>query len=84
MATLIGIPFYTSNLAALPVISGFLGQGMDAGAALAFLIAGPITTLPAMAAVWGIANNRVFAIYLGIPLLGALFFGYLFNFITIL
>ncbi len=80
-ATLIGIPFYTSNLTALPIISGFLEQGMDPGAALAFLIAGPVTTLPAMAAVWGIVNKRVFTIYLLIPLLSAIFFGYLYNFI---
>ena len=80
-ATMIGIPFYTSNLTALPIISGFLEQGMDPGAALAFLIAGPITTLPAMAAVWGIVNKRVFIIYLLIPLLSAVFFGYLYNFI---
>ncbi len=83
IATIIGVPFYTSNLAALPVIGGFLEQGLDSGAALAFLIAGPITTLPAMAAVWGIANRRVFIVYLLIPLVGAVFFGYLFNFLKL-
>lgn len=51
-AALIGIPVYTSNLTALPLVSGLLAQGMNPGAALAFLIAGPVTTLPAMAAVW--------------------------------
>ena len=79
ISTLVGIPFYTSNIAALPLIGGFIDQGMDPGAALAFLIAGPITTLPAMAAVWGIANRRVFFIYILIPILGAIFFGHLYN-----
>jgi uncharacterized membrane protein YraQ (UPF0718 family) len=62
------------------MISSFLEQGMSYGAALAFLIAGPITTLPAMAAVYGMTNKRVFAVYLAIPILGAIFFGYLIDF----
>ena len=45
-------------------------------AALAFLIAGPTTTLPAMAAVWGLVSRRVFALYLLFVLLGAIVLGY--------
>jgi len=60
IAALVGIPFYTSNLTALPLVSGLLSLGMNKGAALAFLIAGPVTTLPAMMAVWGIVKPRVF------------------------
>ncbi|OGC07128.1 hypothetical protein A2V82_13535 [candidate division KSB1 bacterium RBG_16_48_16] len=78
-AAMIGIPMYTSNLAALPLVSGLLAQGMNPAAALAFLIAGPTTTLPAMAAVWGVANRRVFLLYLFFSLCGALFFGYLYT-----
>jgi uncharacterized membrane protein YraQ (UPF0718 family) len=63
VVALIGVPVYTSNLTALPMISGLLAQGMHPGAALAFLIAGPMTTLPAMAAVWGLVSRRVFALY---------------------
>jgi hypothetical protein len=33
-----GIPVYTSNMTALPLISGLLASGMNQGAALAFLI----------------------------------------------
>lgn len=76
-ATLLGVPMYTSNLAALPMVGGLMEQGMSSGAALAFLIAGPTTTLPAMAAVYSIVNKRVFTIYLLITLLGAVSFGYL-------
>jgi uncharacterized membrane protein YraQ (UPF0718 family) len=75
-ATAVGIPAYTTNLTALPLISGLMEQGMSGGAALAFLIAGPTTTLPAMAAVRGIASNRVFAVYLGLALIGTLVIGY--------
>jgi uncharacterized membrane protein YraQ (UPF0718 family) len=80
-AAIIGIPMYTSNLAALPVISGLLAQGMNPAAALAFLIAGPSTTLPAMTAVWGITTRRIFLLYLSFSLAGALFFGYLYSII---
>ncbi len=83
-AALIGIPAYTSNLTALPMIGGLLGQGMNPGAALAFLIAGPTTTLPAMAAVWGLTTRRVFALYVGFSFFGALLVGTLYNLLAIL
>ena len=76
-AALLGVPVYTSNMTALPMINGLLAQGMNPSAALAFLIAGPITTLPAMAAVWGLASRRVFALYVSLALLGAVVLGYL-------
>jgi uncharacterized membrane protein YraQ (UPF0718 family) len=75
-AALLGVPVYTSNMAALPLISGLLAQGMHPAAALAFLIAGPTTTLPAMAAVWGLASRRVFALYVSFSLVGAIVLGY--------
>ncbi len=80
MAALIGVPVYTTELTALPMVSGLLTQGMDPGAALAFLIAGPTTTLPAMAAVWGLTTRRVFCLYLSFVLFGAIVFGYLYSF----
>jgi uncharacterized membrane protein YraQ (UPF0718 family) len=60
-------------------VSGLLAQGMQPGAAIAFLIAGPVTTVPAMSAVWGVVTRRVFAVYLGVSLLGAVILGWLTN-----
>ncbi len=79
IAALVGIPTYTSNLTALPLISGLITLGMNKGAALAFLIAGPTTTLPAMVAVWGITKKKVFFLYLSFSLIGAIAFGLLYN-----
>ena len=76
-AAFLGIPVYTSNLSALPMISGLLTQGMSPSAALAFLIAGPTTTLPAMAAVWTLVTRRVFILYVSFALFGAVILGYL-------
>jgi len=81
-AALLGVPIYTSNLAALPLVSGLLAQGMNPGAGLAFLIAGPTTTLPAMAAVWGLASRRVFALYVSFSLLGAIVLGYVYTIVA--
>jgi len=76
-AALLGIPVYTSNLSALPMVSGLLTQGMSPAAALAFLISGPTTTLPAMAAVWTLVRYRVFILYVSFSLFGAVILGYL-------
>jgi hypothetical protein len=78
ITALIGIPAYTSNITALPLINGLLSLGMNPGAALSFLIAGPTTTLPAMIAVWWIAKRKVFLLYLAFSLIGALLFGFLY------
>ena len=78
-AAILGVPTYTSSLAALPMISGLLTQGMNPAAALAFLIAGPTTTLPAMAAVWPLVARRVFVLYVSFSLVGAVLMGYFFK-----
>jgi hypothetical protein len=79
LATLVGIPLYTTNISALGIVSGLLQQGMDGGAALAFLIGGAVTTIPAMSAVWGVVKPRVFALYIGFAVLGSLGAGYAFR-----
>ena len=83
-AALLGVPVYTSNLTAMPLVGGLLTQGMHPAAALAFLIAGPITTLPAMSAVWGLVNRKVFALYIGFALVGAVVMGYAYHIVLVL
>ena len=79
IAALLGVPAYTTSLTALPMIGGLLNQGMNPAAALAFLIAGPVTTLPAMAAVWPLVVRRVFVLYVSFALVGAVLIGYSFS-----
>lgn len=81
LAATIGVPLYLTNISALPIVDGLLAQGMQPGAAIAFLLAGPVTTIPAMTAVWGIVQRRIFVLYVGIGLLGAVLMGALSNFI---
>ena len=83
LAAFVGIPLYTGNLMALPLIGGLLEHGMDPGAALAFLIAGPVTTACAMTAVWGVVKKRIFALYIGIGLVGAIILGYAYSLVNL-
>jgi uncharacterized membrane protein YraQ (UPF0718 family) len=78
-AALLGVPAYASNMTALPMVGGLMVQGMNPAAALAFLIAGPTTTLPAMAAVQGLTTRRVFALYVAFALVGAVIAGYVYS-----
>lgn len=79
LATAVGIPLYVSGVAALPMVQGLLSSGMAPGAALAFLIAGPVTTVPAMVAVWGLVRWPTFVIYLLAGVIGSLAAGYIFQ-----
>jgi uncharacterized membrane protein YraQ (UPF0718 family) len=81
-AVLTGIPLYTTNITALPVASGLIDLGLNKGAALAFLIAGATTTLPAMAAVYGLTIRKVFILYLAFATIGSLLAGILYNFVN--
>jgi uncharacterized membrane protein YraQ (UPF0718 family) len=81
IASVLGVPIYTSNLTALPLVGGLLQLGLNPEAALAFLISGPLTTIPAMVAVYGITTRKVFGLYIFIALFGSLFFGILYYFL---
>jgi len=72
LAVAIGIPSYLNGFAALPLVSGLISLGMHPAAALAFLVAGGVTSVPAMAAVWGLVKPRGFVLYLGLALSGSL------------
>jgi len=82
LATVIGIPVYTSGVGAIPIVEGLLKSGMSQGAALAFLVAGPVTTIPAMTAVFALVKRQTFAIYLGSGIVGSLIAGYFYQIIT--
>jgi len=82
MATAIGIPVYTSGVGAIPIVQGLLGNGMSHGAALAFLVSGPVTTIPAMTAVFALVKRQTFYIYLGVGIMGSLIAGYLYQIIA--
>ena len=72
----ISIPLYLNAVGAVPIVGALLEKGMVQGAAVSFLLGGAVTTIPAMVAVRSVVNNRVFAIYLGIGLVGSTLIGF--------
>lgn len=77
LAVLISVPLYLNGIGAIPIVAGLLGKGMAPGAGVSFLLAGAITTIPAMVAVRSVVNNRVFALYLGFGVAGSITLGFI-------
>ena len=75
LSALIGAPAYLNAYAAPPLVAGLMEQGMSAGAAMAFVIAGGVSSIPAMTAVFALVKRQVFAAYVGLGFLGATFAG---------
>ncbi|MBE0616022.1 MAG: permease [Burkholderiales bacterium] len=82
LAAFVGVPAYLNGYAALPLVAGLLQQGMSGGAAMAFLLAGGATSIPAALAVWSIVRPRVFAAYLGFAFTGAIIAGWVYGFLA--
>lgn len=82
IAALVGMPAYLNSYVAPPLLAGLMEQGMSAGAAMAFMIAGAVSSIPAMAAVWSLVKPRVFAMYLVLGVSGAVLSGILFQYLV--
>lgn len=78
-ATLVSIPLPLPQVAAPAVIKGLLATGMSSGAGMAMLIGGPVTSIPAMAALAGVYDRKAFLLYLGMGVSASLAAGYLFQ-----
>jgi len=79
ISALVGMPAYLNSYVAPPLLAGLMDQGMGKGAAMAFMIAGSVSSIPAMAAVWSLVRPQVFASYLGLGFAGAVLSGILFQ-----
>ena len=75
LGALVGGPAYLNGYAAVPLVSTLLDQGMSPGAAMSFVIAGGVSSIPAAIAVWALVKPRVFGAYLGFALIGAVLAG---------
>lgn len=78
MAAFLGAPLYLNGYAAPALVAGMVEQGMGMGPAMAFVLAGGVTCIPAMAAVWPLVRPQVFAAYLALGFAGAIGAGLLF------
>ena len=70
-AVLVGVPAYLNGYAALPLAAGLIDLGMAPGAALGFLVAGGVTSIPAAMAVFALVRWPVFLWYIVLALVGS-------------
>jgi uncharacterized membrane protein YraQ (UPF0718 family) len=82
VAALIGMPSYLNGYAAIPLIGELMEMGMSNGAAMAFMIAGAVSSIPAAIAVFALVKKPVFIFYLFTGLVGAIVSGLVFQTLT--
>ena len=78
-AVAVGIPLYVDGYAALPLARGLMDLGMSSGSAMAFLIAGGITSIYASIAVFSLVRFPVFLLYLCLARAGSSLAGYFYQ-----
>ncbi|MDA8412954.1 MAG: permease [Desulfobacteraceae bacterium] len=82
--TLASIPMFLHQLSVSSIlfhIKSSLDGTLDSGAALAFLIGGPVTAVPTMVLFWTFFKKRVFVLYMLICIFGTLLISYTFQFL---
>ena len=72
LAAVVGVPSYLNGYAAIPLVSGLIDIGMTPGAAMAFVTAGAVSSVPAAIAVWALVRRPVFLLYLALGLAGSI------------
>lgn len=82
LSALVGMPAYLNSYVAPPLLAGLMSQGMSPGAAMSFMVAGAVSSIPAMAAVWSLVKARVFATYLALGVSGAIASGLVFQMLS--
>ena len=82
LGALVGAPAYLNGYAAVPLVNELLQQGMADGAAMSFVVAGGVSSIPAAIAVWALVKPRIFATYLGVAMVGAVIAGLIWNFVA--
>lgn len=75
MAAVVGLPLPTNQIPIIPIISGLLEMGIDRGAALTLLLAGPVTSLPAMIALAAMFRRRLLLVFVSLGLGLSVFMG---------
>jgi len=80
-STAVGIPAYLNGFAALSLVSRLVEMGATPAAALAFLTAGAVTSIPAAMGVFALVRKAVFAWYLALGLSFSLAAGFAYQLI---
>ena len=76
IAAIVGAPLYLDGYAALPFVRGLMDRGMADGAAMAFLIAGGITSAWTAVPVFALFRLPVFLAYIILAVVGSILSGW--------
>jgi uncharacterized membrane protein YraQ (UPF0718 family) len=82
VAALVGLPLPVNQIPLIPILAGLLQRGMDPGAALTLLLAGPVTSIPATVALYGLFRPRVVLVFLTVSLSISILLGALWQLLT--
>ncbi len=82
MAATIGVPLYACGGGTIPLLQGWLAQGMSMGSAAAFMITGPATKITNLGALKIVLGKRNFLIYILFVMLSAFLTGIVVNIIV--
>ncbi|MBI4650986.1 permease [Candidatus Desantisbacteria bacterium] len=76
-ATFAGIPLPVNGVSVVPLLSGLMKNGMGQKAAVSFMLAGPVTSIPAIVALNGMFKKQAVITFLMISITGSIILGYL-------
>ena len=76
-----GLVMYICSTASVPLVHAFVSQGMNAGAGMVLLLAGPITSWGTILVLRKGFGGRILAIYLAVVSVMSLALGYIFSLI---
>jgi uncharacterized membrane protein YraQ (UPF0718 family) len=79
VAAVVGLPLPTNQIPIIPILAGLLERGMDRGAALTLLLAGPVSSIPAIIALFGMFRKRVVLTFLVVSLSLSVLLGWLYQ-----
>jgi uncharacterized membrane protein YraQ (UPF0718 family) len=82
LAAAVGIPAYLNGYAAIPLVAGLMKMGMNPGAAMAFMTAGAVSSIPAAMAVAVLVRRPVFAAYLLLGFAGSVLTGVIYSLVA--
>ena len=81
MAATIGVPLYACGGGTIPLLMGWLADGMSMGSAAAFMITGPATKITNLGALKIVLGMKRFLLYFAFVMLFSMGIGLLVNFI---
>ncbi len=73
------LPIYVCATSSTPLVAALLAKGLNPGAAIVFLLAGPATNITTMLTVLRELGKRELVIYLGMIIMVSMFFGIMIN-----